>query len=116
MVSFVRKMIENKKEYKNQMARAEALPEDYGFVFMKIQTYIGERVSGDGSDIIEVQDSLLDLFESSVAEGKHVLDVTGEDVAGFADAFVLDVKQWTDIYRGRLNRAVNDKVKKQSVQ
>lgn len=116
MVSLIRKMINDKKVYKDQMARAEALPEDYRFVFKKIHAYIWERAAGDGSDILEAQGAMLDLFESEAAEGKPVLDVTGRDVAGFADEFLLDAKQWTDTYRNRLNRAVNDKVKKELVQ
>ncbi|WP_413229393.1 DUF1048 domain-containing protein [Heyndrickxia sporothermodurans] len=58
-----------------------ALPKDYAFVFKKIQKYMWNFGYGFGEEIF----NLYELFEASAAEGKHVLDVTGEDVAAFAD-------------------------------
>ena len=40
MIKFIQKMIADKKEYKEQMERVKALPEDYRFVFEKMNTYI----------------------------------------------------------------------------
>lgn len=103
MLKLIKKMIGDKKEYRDQIARAEALPEDYRFVFEKIQAYMWSFAGGDGSDMLKTQHELLELFETSAAEGKHVLDVTGEDVAGFCDEFLRDMKKWTDNYRNKLN-------------
>ena len=97
-------MIGDKKEYKEQMARIEAMPEDYRFVFEKMQGYMWSFAGGDGSDMLKTQQELIELFETSAAEGKHVLEVTGEDVAGFCDEFIRDTKKWTDNYREKLNR------------
>lgn len=97
-------MIGDKKEYKEQMARIEAMPEDYRFVFEKMQGYMWSFAGGDGSDMLKTQQELIALFETSAAEGKHVLEVTGEDVAGFCDEFIRDTKKWTDNYREKLNR------------
>ena len=41
--------------------------------------------SGDGMDTLTVLKDILDLFETSAAEGKDALHVTGEDVAAFCD-------------------------------
>ncbi|MFF3021246.1 DUF1048 domain-containing protein [Gottfriedia sp. NPDC057948] len=73
--------LESKKEYKAFMKKVNALPKDYAFVFKKIQKYMWNFGYGFGEEII----NLYELFEESSAEGKHVLDVTGEDVAAFAD-------------------------------
>ncbi|PEJ60865.1 cytoplasmic protein [Bacillus sp. AFS002410] len=73
--------IESKKEYKAFMKKVNSLPKDYAFVFKKIQKYMWNFGYGFGEEII----NLYELFEASSAEGKHVLDVTGEDVAAFAD-------------------------------
>lgn len=110
MIKFIQKMIEDKKEYKEQMARKEALPEDYRFVFDKIHEYIWSFAGGDGSDMLKAQQELIELFETSAADGKHVLEVTGEDVAGFCDEFIRDTKKWTDNYRKRLNRNMLNKL------
>ena len=73
--------LESKKEYKAFMKKVNALPKDYAFVFKKIQKYMLNFGYGFGEEIF----NLYELFEASAAEGKHVLDVTGEDVAAFAD-------------------------------
>jgi DNA-binding ferritin-like protein (Dps family) len=64
---------------------------------------------GDGSDMLKTQYELIELFETSAAEGKHVLDVTSEDVVGFCDEFLRDTKKWTDNYREKLNRDMMNK-------
>ena len=104
MIKRIQKMIGDKKEYKEQMARIEAMPEDYRFVFEKMQGYMWSFAGGDGSDMLKTQQELIELFETSAAEGKHVLEVTGGDVAGFCDEFIRDTKKWTDNYREKLNR------------
>lgn len=108
MIKLIQKMIGDKKEYKEQMARVEALPEDYKFVFEKIKGYMWSFARGDGSDMLKTQQDLIELFESSAADGKHVLEVIGDDVAGFCDEFIRDTKKWTDNYRVKLNRNINN--------
>jgi Uncharacterized protein conserved in bacteria len=109
MLELIKKMIGDKKEYRAQMARVEALPEKYRFVFKKMQGYMWNFVGGDGSDMLNTQYELIELFEASAAEGKHVLDVTGEDVVGFCDELIRDTKMWTDNYRKKLNRDIMNK-------
>ncbi len=109
MLEFIKQMIGDKKEYREQMARVEALPEDYRFVFEKIQGYMWSFAGGDGSDMLKTQHELIELFEESAADGKHVLGVTGEDVVGFCDEFLHDTKKWNDNIRNRLNRDMMNK-------
>ena len=112
MIKFIRKIMGDKKEYKEQMARVEALPEDYRFVFEKMHEYMWSFAGGDGSDMLKTQQELIELFEISAIDGKHVLEVTGEDVAGFCDEFIRDTKKWTDNYGEKLNRNMLDKFEK----
>ena len=112
MVNFIKKMIQDKKEYKEQIARVKAMPEDYRFVFEKISEYMWGFAGGDGSDMLKKQYELIELFEGSVADGKHVLEVTGEDVAGFCDEFIRDTRKWTDYYGNKLNRNMMNKLGK----
>jgi DNA-binding ferritin-like protein (Dps family) len=109
MLELIKQMIGDKKEYREQMARVEALPEDYRFVFEKIQGYMWSFAGGDGSDMLKTQHELIELFEERAADGKHVLDVTGEDVVGFCDEFLRDTKKWNDNIRNRLNRGMMNK-------
>lgn len=109
MLELIKQMIGDKKEYREQMARVEALPEGYRFVFEKIQGYMWSFAGGDGSDMLKTQHELIELFETSAADGKHVLSVTGEDVVGFCNEFLRDTKKWNDNIRNRLNRDIVNK-------
>lgn len=75
-----------KRAYRQFMKRVDALPGDYGFAFKKIQHYL-YYFGNAGCDMAMLAD-LVDLFETSAAEGKPVLDVIGGDVAGFCDELV----------------------------
>lgn len=104
MVNMIKKIRDDKKEYHEQMARVDALPEDYRYVYQKINEYMWSFAGGTGMDMLARQYELIDLFEEGASNGRHVLDVTGEDVAGFCDAFILDTKKWIDRYRSKLNQ------------
>lgn len=104
MSNLIKKLRQDKKEYRQQMARIAALPEDYQFVFGKMQGYMWSFAGGDGFDMLKTQYDLIDLLEIAATEGKHVLDVTGEDVAGFCEDLMRGNKLWTDNIRKRLNR------------
>jgi DNA-binding ferritin-like protein (Dps family) len=106
MLDFFRKIIGDKKEYRSMMARVKAMPKDYQFVFKKIQNYMFSRAGGDGMDMLKVQYELIDLFESGVADGRRVLEITGEDVAGFCDELLRNTKTWTAASHEALNRDV----------
>lgn len=111
MINFIKKMILDKKEYKEQILRVEAFPEDYKFVFEKMQYYMWSFADGDGHDMLKVQGELITLFEESITNKKQVLDVTGEDVAGFCDELIRDTKKWTDKYSDKLNNSIISKSK-----
>lgn len=104
MENFIKKMMGDKREHRRQMARVAALPEEYRFVYEKIQGYLWSFAGGTGMDMLQTQYDLIDLFESGAADGKRVLAVTGEDVAAFCDELMRDNHLWTDGCRRRLNR------------
>lgn len=108
----IKKMMREKREYKRQMARVEALPEDYRYVYKKIQKHMWQFVSGAGYDMMEVQYGLIDLFEENAAAGKPVLAVTGEDVAGFVEELLKNTRTCTEDRKTKLNREIIEEVKK----
>ena len=109
----VKKMIESKREYRQQMKRVGALPEDYQYVFKKIQEYMWGFAAGDGYDMLKIHYELIDLFEAGAADGKHVLEITGEDVAEFCDELLRNAKTYTENRRERLNRDILKKFGKE---
>jgi DNA-binding ferritin-like protein (Dps family) len=106
------KIMKEKRDYKAQMARVDALPEDYRFVFKKIQSHMWMFASGGGYDMMHIHYGLIELFENGVAEGKSVLEVTGEDVAAFCEELLKSAKTYTEDWRNRLNREIIEKLGK----
>ncbi len=96
----------DKREYKEFLKRIKALPDDYRFVFDKIQKYMWSLAGGDGYDIISLQQNLLELFEASASDGKKVIDVTGKDVAEFCDELLQNARTYTGNMREKLNKDI----------
>jgi DNA-binding ferritin-like protein (Dps family) len=106
----IKKIAESKREYKRQMARVESLPKDYQFVFGEIQKHMWCFAGGDGMDMLGIHYDLIDLFESGAAEGKRVLEITGEDVAAFCDELLKNTRTYTEDWRTKLNKSVAKKL------
>ncbi len=109
----IKKMIESKREYKRQMARVEALPEDYQYVFKKIQGHMWMFAAGSGYDMLKIHYALIELFETGAADKKHVLEITGEDVAAFCDELLRNARTYTEDWRETLNRDIMNKFGKE---
>ena len=95
-----------KRRYKQMQARLGTLPEEYGFVYHRIEQYLWNHAGGDGMGMIPVLADLLDLFEAGAADGKRVLEITGTDVATFCDELLRNTKTWTGHWHEALNRAI----------
>src|SRR5262249_27241412 len=95
-----------KREFRQQQARVQALPEDYRYVYRQIQQYMWGYSRGSGMDMLPIFADLLDLFETGAAEGKRVLDVTGEDVATFCDELLRNANAHAGNRREALNRDI----------
>lgn len=102
----IKKIAESKREYKQQMARVEALPKDYQYVFKKIQSHMWMFAAGSGYDMMKIHYDLIELFEAGAADGKRVLEITGEDVASFCDELLRSARTYTEDWREALNRDI----------
>lgn len=109
----IKKIIESKRMYKRHMARVEALPKDYQYVFKKIQRHMWMFAAGSGYDMMKLHYDLIELFETGAADGKHVLEVTGEDVALFCDELLRNARTYTENWRETLNRDILKKLGKE---
>lgn len=114
MNDFLNKIIgdlEGKKEWKALESRAKTLPADYQVVYNEMKHYVWQGGTGvmDPSNMFK---RAVDLFEEGAASGKHVLEVTGNDIAAFVDNLVQDEKTYTDGLREKLNRSIADKLGK----
>jgi DNA-binding ferritin-like protein (Dps family) len=109
-----RHIAREKRKYKQQEARVEALPEDYRYVYRQIQQYMWSNSGGSGMDMLPIFADLLDLFETAAAEGKPVLDVTGNDVVAFCDELLRNAKTYTGKHHEALNRDIRNKLGKRN--
>jgi DNA-binding ferritin-like protein (Dps family) len=112
LFAYFRYVKREKRRYKEMEVRAKALPEEYDFVYHKIQHYMWTHAGGDGMGMIPIFAGLLDLFEAGVADGKHVLEITGNDVAEFCDELLRNTKTWTADWHEALNRDIKRKLGK----
>ncbi|MDR2817528.1 MAG: DUF1048 domain-containing protein [Oscillospiraceae bacterium] len=105
----IMKIVESKREYKRHMVRVDALPKDYQYVFKKIQGHMWMFAAGSGYDMMQIHYDLIELFEQGAADGKHVLEITGADVAAFCDELLCSAKTYTEGWRDKLNRDIMEK-------
>lgn len=107
---YFRHVREEKRRYKQMMDRVKALPEEYRYMYNRIQRYMWNHAGGDGMDMIRVLADLLELFEAGAADGKGVLQVTGSDVAEFCDGLLGTTRTWTRQWHEALNREIDKKL------
>jgi len=101
--------LDEKREYKKNEARAKALPAEYAAAYKEIQRYL---FSTSGIVSMGPLKVLVDMFEEAAVEGKPVVDITGEDVAAFADELVRGEESYFEQQRKKLNKKFSGKVKK----
>lgn len=103
--------LEQKKQYRQDMARMQALPPSYAQAAKAVHRYI--MYAGgmtDGETTIAMIGDLVDLFERAAADGTPVREVVGSDPVEFAEEFIRAYvgKQWIDKERARLTQAIDD--------
>lgn len=106
MFNLIKKIKEDKKIYKEHLTMVHSLPEDYQFVFYKMNGYIWSFAGGSGKDTLQTQFDLADLFAETAANGLDVREIIGADAAGFCDELIRDDKSWMDSRRKRLNNDI----------
>lgn len=103
--------LEQKKQYKQDKARIDSLPEPYATAAKAMHRYF-MYFGGvtDGDTLIRMFGDLADLWERAAADETPVRDIVGDDPVEFAEMFAqaYSGKQWIDKERARLNKAIED--------
>lgn len=103
--------LEQKKQYKQSLARLKELPQPYAKAAAGLLRYLMNQ-SGitDAETMISMYSDLADLFEGAAANGTSLRELLGEDPAEFADDFAQAYggKRWTDKERARLAQAISE--------
>ncbi|WP_407894912.1 DUF1048 domain-containing protein [Lacticaseibacillus sp. N501-2] len=82
-------VLADKKTWLAFRKRVKAMPKDYVIVFDAIQNYVFKVSPFVPNDTNAVLTNLLELFETSAANGQDVLAVCGDDVGQFANELIL---------------------------
>lgn len=103
--------LEQKKQYKQAMARIDALAEPYrgaAKAFNRYFMYFGGLTDGD--ILITMIGDHADLWERAAVDGTPVREIVGDDPVEFAEAFARAYSgtQWIDKERARLTKAIDD--------
>lgn len=109
--------LEQKKQYKQDKARIDALPEPYAAAAKAMHRYL--MYSGDitdGDTLATMFGDLADLWERASIDGTPVNQIVGDDPVDFAENFALAYggKRWIDKERKRLTDAIDQAVDDQS--
>ena len=98
--------LNEKKRYREIQKRAKALPTEYSEAYSNIQHYLWNT---SGLLTIEPFEALVDLLEEAAASNRRVTDITGPDVAAFADELIRGESSYKDQQRKKLNEKMNKK-------
>lgn len=93
--------IQEKKEYLRSERRIKTLPSEYKDAYKEIKQYI---LSTAGLLSMKPLQALVDLLEEAAANKKKVTDITGPDVAAFADELVRDTESYRTKQADKLNK------------
>ncbi|KJC63219.1 DUF1048 domain-containing protein [Agreia bicolorata] len=103
--------LEQKKQYKQDKARIDALPEPYGTAAKAVHRYfIYNGGITDGDALTKMFGDFVDLWERAALDGTPVREIVGDDPVAFAESFTeaYGGKQWIDKERTRLAKAIED--------
>jgi len=103
--------LEQKKQYKQDKARIDGLPEPYATAAKAMHRYF-MYYGGitDGDTLTTMFGDLADLWERAAADGTPVRDIVGTDPVDFAEIFAQAYggTRWIDKERSRLVQAIDD--------
>ena len=103
--------LEQKKQYKQNVARMDALPDPYKAAARAMHRYfLYQGGVTDGDTLTQMLGDLVDLWERAALDGTPVRDIVGDDAVDFAETFTLAYggQRWIDKERARLAKAIDD--------
>ncbi|KQV05004.1 DUF1048 domain-containing protein [Leifsonia sp. Root112D2] len=103
--------LEQKKQYRQSMARVAALAEPYrsaAKAYNRYFMYYGGFTDGD--TLVTMIGDHVDLWERAAVDETPIRDIVGDDPVEFAEEFARAYSgtQWIDKERARLTKAIDD--------
>ena len=108
-IELVTGSLEQKRQYKRDRGRVDALPEPYRTVAKALWRYFMYYPGiTDADDTLKMSGDFADLWERAAADGTPVRAIVGENPVEFAEAFAQAYggAAWFDKERARLTKAI----------
>ncbi|WP_143462467.1 DUF1048 domain-containing protein [Levilactobacillus enshiensis] len=93
MMNYIKKMRQEKRDYREFKQRVAALPTPYEQAMISLEKYLWNLASG--AAMYTVLKNILDMFEAAVADGATVEQVVGDDLVAFADNLLEEFPEAT---------------------
>jgi len=109
--------LEQKKQYKQDMARIEALPAPYADAAKALNRYfMYYGAIGESDVLVAMIGDHVDLWERAALDGTPVSAIVGDDPVAFAEEFVRSYRhsEWIDKERVRLTKAIDAAIGKEN--
>lgn len=103
IIDFIIGDFKAKKQYRDNEKRAKRLPKEYSDAYKEIKSYLWNT----GMLTVEPLVPLVDMFEEAAANGKRVTEITGQDVAAFADELLRGERSYKAQQSKKLNKKLN---------
>ncbi|ODU07155.1 MAG: hypothetical protein ABS81_02305 [Pseudonocardia sp. SCN 72-86] len=103
--------LDQKKQYRQDKARIDALPEPYATGAKAMHRYLNYYGGiTDGDALVTMFGDLADLWERAATDATPLREIVGDDPVEFTETFAQTYmdKQWIDKERARLTRAIDD--------
>ena len=115
-IEFLTGSLEQKKQYKQDKARIDGLPEPYGTAAKAMHRYLLYSSGVVGGDTMTAMFAdLADLWERAAVDGTSVRDIVGDDPVDFAETFAQAYvgEKWIDKERTRFSKAIDEAEKEE---
>ena len=102
--------LEQKRQYKQDKARIDSLPEPYAAAAKATHRYLMYSGGITGGDtLVTMFGDLADLWERAATDGTPVREIVGDDPVEFVENFAQAYtgQQWIDKERARLTRSID---------
>ncbi|GAB3620421.1 hypothetical protein GCM10027417_16820 [Glutamicibacter endophyticus] len=103
--------LEQKKQYKQNVARIESLPAPYANSGKALQRYFMYQGGITDSDTLcTMLSDLADLLEAAAADNTPIRDIVGDNPVEFAEEFTQAYggQRWIDKERARLTKSIDE--------
>ncbi|MFJ2618965.1 DUF1048 domain-containing protein [Glutamicibacter sp. NPDC087344] len=108
--------LEQKKQYKNNVARLQSLKPPYAEAAAALQRYfLYQGGVTDGDTLVTMLGDLAELFEDAAEAGTALREIVGENPVEFAEEFTAAYggQRWIDKERARLIEAIDQAERKE---